>query len=113
MNRAKIHFWQLTLLFLIPTILTLGSVWSRPQEQSSDMMTQMMGSSMGDMMKMMHASNITVNQLLHWQNQEGGMQKLEKPAYLVMVHRFTTDFVFLLTPVVLCGTVFLLIVWYC
>lgn len=115
MNLAKVHFWQLAFLFLLLTMLVLGTVWSGDIQSSSDMMTQMMGGSMGDMMKMMHASNITLVQLFWWKSETG----MSAPAmegqsqYLKWVHTFSTNMVFLFTPLILCGAILLLIVWHC
>ena len=114
MNPAKVHFWQLAFLFLLLIILVLGAAWSSAAQSDLDMMTQMMAGSMGDMMKMMHASNITLAQLFWWQSEMG----MPAPAmegqsqYLQWVHTFSTNMVFLLTPIILCGAVFLLIVWH-
>lgn len=115
MNKAKLHFWQLTFSFLLLVVVVLGSAWSNWQPAESDMMTQMMSQSMGEMMRMMHASNITLAQLLWWNAENGNSRdpNKEQSQYLVWVHTFTTNVVFLLTPLVLGGAIFLLIMWHC
>lgn len=115
MNPAKVHFWQLTFFFLLLIMLVLGSAWSGASQSNADMMTQMMGGSMGDMMKMMHASNITLVQLFSWKAETSisAPAMKEQNQYLQRVHTFSTNMVFLLTPVILCGAILLLIVWHC
>ncbi|SDD72167.1 hypothetical protein [Sporomusa acidovorans] len=115
MNQAKLHFWQLSFIFLVVAVLALFQVWSNNQAESSDMMTQMMGQSMGDMMRMMHASNITLSDLLTWKQemaQTMNMNMHDQGGYLRWLHDFTTSIIFFLTPFILAGTLLLLIVWH-
>lgn len=108
---VKKHFWQLTFGFLLLVMPALISSWSTYQNQDG-MMMQMMGQSMGDMMRMMHASNISLADLLTWKNEMTMPQSaLGASTGLMLVHMLTTNIIFLLVPVILAGTVFLLIVW--
>lgn len=114
MNVAKIHFWQLTFFFLLLSVLALISGWSNVQTVDPGMMGQMMGMSMGEMMRMMHASNITLLDVLQWKTEAmPGMNMAEQDWYLIWVNSFTSNVVFLIAPLILAGTVFLLIAWYC
>ncbi|SDD66464.1 hypothetical protein [Sporomusa acidovorans] len=108
---AKKHFWQLAFGFLLLVVLALMSAWNEQRTQAG-MMAQMMGGSMGDMMRMMHASNITLADLLTWKSEVGMTQGAKQAgSFLMWVHTVTTNTIFLLVPVILAGTVFLLIVW--
>lgn len=109
------HFWQLSFLFLLVAVFTLLTVWESHQTENSDMMTKMMGQSMGDMMKMMHASNITLSDLLVWKQDMAksmSMNMQNEGGYLRWVHDFTTRVIFFLTPFILSITMLLLIVWH-
>lgn len=115
MNRVKLPFWQLSFIFLLVVVLALMAMWQNHQAETSDMMTQMMGQSMGDMMRMMHASNITLSDLLVWkQEMAQTMTKNmhDQGGYLRWVHDFTTNIIFFLTPFILSIAMLLLIVWH-
>ena len=103
----------MSFLFLLVVVFALLTVWQSHQTESSDMMTQMMGQSMGDMMKMMHASNITLSDLLVWkQDIAKSMNTQSEGGYLGWVHDFTTRVICFLTPFILSITMLLLIVWH-
>lgn len=115
MNPTKVPFWQLSFIFLLIIVLALILVWQDYKAEASDMMTQMMGQSMGDMMRMMHASNITLSDLLVWNqgmNQSMTMEMHNQGGYLKWVYDFTTNTIFIITPFILSMTVVLLIVWH-
>ena len=115
MNQGKIPFWQLSFIFLLVVVVTLCNVWQNHQTETSNMMTRMMGQSMGEMMRMMHASNITLSDLLVWKQevaQSMTMNMHDQGGYLRWVHDFTTDIIFFLTPFILSITMLLLIVWH-
>lgn len=112
MNRNKLPFWQLSFMFLMLASLTLLYLWHNYQAEESGMMTQMMGQNMGDMMRMMHASNISLSDLLIWNQdmgQSGNMH--DQGGYLRWVYDFSTTVIFLVTPLIVAMTMLLLIVW--
>lgn len=114
MNKTKLHFWQLSFIFSIIVVFVLFGMWTNYQAETSDMMSQMMGQSMGDMMRMMHASNITLSNLLVW-NQEmvqSNMNMHDQGGYLRWVYDFTTTVIFFLIPFILSITLLLIIVWH-
>lgn len=114
MNGAKIPFWQLFSLFFIITIIALSQLWAVPADKPAGMMTQMMGSSMGEMMRMMHASNVTLNDLLWWHTEEQGVKQSKHgqfSPFLYQVHSLTTKVIFLLTPFILAGAAVLVASW--
>ena len=111
---VKKHFWQLSFLLLFLVVWVLLGEWGQYRQEKQDMMTQMMGQSMGSMMTMMHASNITLQDLLQWKA-EGLMpnsHRMHSNGYLRWVHELTTNIVFLLTPLSIGGAILLIIVWH-
>ncbi|HMM21518.1 MAG TPA: hypothetical protein PKA10_12430 [Selenomonadales bacterium] len=115
MNPTKLHFWQLTGVFVLLVIVAVGLQWHSYQVQEKNMMTQMMGQSMGNMMRTMHASNVTTAQLLTWRTENGGMgnsRQKESTESMQWMNRFTTNTIFILLPFIMAGTAFLLIVWH-
>jgi hypothetical protein len=73
---------------------------------------KMMGQSMGDMMHMMHASNISISDLLVWNQEMGQSGNMhDQGGYLRWVYDFSTTVIFLLSPLTLAMTILLLIVW--
>lgn len=115
MNPAKLHFWQMTAVFVLLVIVTVGLQWYTYQAEEQQMMTQMMGQSMGEMMRMMHASNVTTAQLLTWRSEKRGStgsRQTEATELMEWMSGFTTGAIFLLLPFIMAGTAFLLIVWH-
>ncbi|GEM_PF-3635458 len=114
MNPAKIHFWQLIAVFSIVAIIAISQSWAGSGGKPAGMMTQMMGGAMGSMMKMMHASNITLNDLLVWQTKEKGVSQSkakEFSPYLYQLHHWTTKTIFFLTPFILAGVAIIVASW--
>lgn len=115
-DKKKLNFWRLTFIFLGLVITTLFFLWNSPQEPKAQMMTD----SMGNMMKQMHISNLTIYDLLtngegqsqtqnqsnnasnHHQGQEDGITKL---------NFLTTAIIFILLPFIIGGAIILAIVW--
>lgn len=111
-NKKKIHFWQLALLFGAITIIILFALWSQAPTQSAGMMDN----SMGNMMKSMHLSNITIYDLFDTMGQQqeaGGTQShhQNQSAIIINLSYLTTGTIFILLPLIIGGAIFLGIVW--
>ena len=111
-DKKKINFWRLTFLFAGLVIITLFMLWNSPQEPKS----QMMGDSMGNMMKQMHASNITIYDLLGKNEQQDQMNEMhsQQQGQSPMMHKMnflSTAVIFTLLPFIIGGSVILAIVW--
>lgn len=111
-DKRKLNFWRLALLYTGATIVILFFLWSSPYTPKS----QMMASSMGNMMKAMHLSNITIYDLIGNQGAEQSTSETanhhkdeSSPVYKMGI--MTTSIIFLLLPFVIGGTVILAIVW--
>lgn len=120
MQKNKLPFWQLSTIFIMITLLTLGISYGYGIEQNTGMMSQMMGSSMGNMMGSMHAQNITIPDLIRQQemmeaatgqNQDHASHH-EDAGPLKTTHYLTTATIAVLLPLILAGTVFLAIIWF-
>lgn len=111
-DKKKINFWRLALLYMGATILILFFLWSSPYKPNS----QMMASSMGNMMKAMHLSNITIYDFMGNEKAEQSTTEVashhndeSSPVYKMGI--MTTSIIFLLLPFVIGGTIILAIVW--
>lgn len=115
-DKKKILFWRVAFVFAALTITVLIILWNSPREQN----TQMMEVSMGNMMKQMHVSNITIYDLMR--NMEIPSQKKAQISEMHSHHQgqatviyklnfLSTATVFLLLPFIIGGAVILAIVW--
>lgn len=111
-DKRKLNFWRLALLYTGATIVILFFLWSSPYTPKS----QMMASSMGNMMKTMHLSDITIYDLIGNQMEEQSVsgtanhhQDESSPIYNMGI--ITTSIIFLLLPFIIGGTIILTIVW--
>ena len=114
LDKKKHHFLQLAVVFGAVTIISLLSVWGYRSETETGM--SMMGQSMGSMMQTMHASNITVGNLLIQEEQMETATGMEghhnnQDEFLKISHFVTTATVVILLPFILAGSVFLGIIW--
>lgn len=111
-DKKKLNFWRLALLYLGATILILFFLWSSPYKPNS----QMMDSSMGNMMKTMHLSNITIYDLMRNEGAEQSSNEMDshhqdKSSSVYNMGIMTTSIIFLLLPFIIGGTIILAIVW--
>ncbi len=112
LRKKKLYFWRLAFIFAAFVVITLVLLWSQPQAVNSAMMNE----SMGDTMKSMHASNITIYNLFARAEIQDKMQEMhshhQNQATLVYkLHFLTTSTVFLLLPLIIGGSIILAIVW--
>jgi len=118
LDKKKIHFWQLVLIFGAITILALAVSYGYGYRKQASMMTQ----SMGNMMGSMHLRNITIGDLVKQQEQmemvQGQNQSQnhsshhgESNSFLKTAHYLTTATIIILLPFIVAGTVFLAIIW--
>ena len=111
-NRKKMHFWCLVLLFGALILITLFSLWSNAPMQKAGMMD----SSMGNMMKSMHLSNITIYDLfgaINSQKEIGATEShhLDQTPVIYQLSLLTTSIIFVLLPFIIGGAILLGIVW--
>jgi hypothetical protein len=109
-DKKKLNFWRLAVLYIGITASILLLLWSSPFKSPS----AMMNGTMGNMMKGMHTSNITIYDLLgnpevQQQVNEMASHHDHSPAYNMGV--LTTGIVFLLLPLIIGGSIILAIIW--
>ena len=115
-DKKKLNFWRLAFVFAGLTIIMLFWLWNSPQQPKA----RMMNDSMGNMMKQMHVSNITIYDLL----KNGEIQSKVKAQMSEMhshhqgqapiiykLNFISTSVIFLLLPLIIGGSVILAIVW--
>ena len=115
-DKRKLNFWRLAFLFTGFAIITLFLLWNSPQEKQA----QMMDGSMGNMMKQMHVSNITIYDLLGKGGRQGQMEEQMSEMHshhqgqapiIYKVNYLSTALIFLLLPLIIGGSIILAIVW--
>lgn len=118
-HNGKLNFWRLAFLFGGLTIITLFLLWSSPQQPKAGMMND----SMGNMMKQMHVSNITIYDLLKkgetqnpMQSQMSQMSQMSshhqnQASIIFKLNFLSTAAIFFLLPLIIGGAVILTIVW--
>lgn len=114
LDKKKHHFLQLAIIFGSITIITLLSAWGYRSSVETGM--SMMGQSMGNMMRTMHARNITVSDLLRQEEQMEMATGMEghhnnQDMHLKISHYITTAMIVILLPFIIAGSVFLGVVW--
>jgi hypothetical protein len=112
-NKKKLNFWRLSFIFIGITVLILFMLWSSPQAGKA----AMMNTSMGNMMKSMHVSNIYIYDLFgqseHPQQMAGMNQMHTNQAPIIYKLSFvTTSIIFILLPFIIGGTIILALVWF-
>lgn len=111
----KQNFWLLVIVFTGITMVALQLEWNSPRGPEAAMMNQ----SMGNMMRGEHLQNITLSQLLSNNQPENMMGNAsghsehhgEMDQMLFGINRVTTLLIFSLIPLILGGTVFLVVIW--
>lgn len=113
-SKKTLHFIQLSVIFLLVTTLGLAANWGHIQEMRSQ--SEMMGMTMGDMMAVMHGSNLTFADML-WPD-EGMVSQVSMTAhhergrdFISISHYWSTAMIIILLPFILAGSVFLAISW--
>lgn len=115
-DKKKLNFWRLAFLFGGLPIIVLFLLWNSPQQPKA----QMMDNSMGNMMKQMHVSQITIYDLLKNGEMQNPMQSQmsemsshhQKQAAIIFKLNFlSTTIIFFLLPLIIGGSIILTIVW--
>lgn len=111
-NKKKRHFWHLAFIFGALIVITLVLLWSSPQGEQAGAMD----SSMGNMMKQMHLTNVTIYDLLENHEQSSSMDAMHShhQNQLPVIFKFnflSTSIIFLLLPFIIGGTIILAVVW--
>lgn len=111
-DKKKMNFWRLAFIFAGFAIITLFLLWSSPQESRA----QMMDNSMGNMMKQMHVSNVTIYDLLGGEETQSQMSSMhsngkDTSPVIVNLNFLSTGIIFLLLPIIIGGSIILTIVW--
>ena len=111
-SKKKMHFWRLVILFGALILITLFLLWSNAPMQKAGMMD----SSMGNMMKSMHLSNITIYDLFDTMNSQQEMSAmkshhLKQAPVIYQLSILTTSIIFVLLPFIIGGAIMLGIVW--
>jgi hypothetical protein len=109
-DKKKLNFWRLAVLFTGMTITILFLLWSSPYKSKS----AMMNSTMGTMMKSMHASNLSINGLLQnpsAQQQATSTEQHHENSPVYKIGILTSSIVFLLLPLLIGGSIILTIIW--
>ena len=114
-DKKKLHFFQLAIIFGLVTLFTLLNQWgySPPTNTGGEMM-----GSMGNMMISMHSRGATLADLLTQQEasetvveSSGGHQSHHSGSHLSGIHYITTTTIIVLLPLIIAGAVFLAIAW--
>lgn len=113
-NKKKLQFIKLCVIFGAVVLLALFNEWSKPQAMETN--NSMMTGSMGSMMSSMHLSNLKLSDLLYQEEMQENSSNMsshhaKQETELSRVHYFTTMSIVLLLPLIAAGTVFLSIVW--
>ncbi|MFZ5986452.1 MAG: hypothetical protein ACOYWZ_04910 [Bacillota bacterium] len=118
LDKKKLHFWQLVIIFGALTILSLSVSYGFGYRKQ----TSMMNESMGGMMRSMHLRNITIGDLIKQQehaevvlgqkqSQNHNSHHGQSYSFLRAVHYLTTATIVILLPFITAGTIFLAIIW--
>lgn len=113
-DKKKLHFIRLSLIFGVIILLTLMNEWSKPQP--SEAAAGMMNDSMGNMMSSMHLRGANINDLLYQEESQEAATGMSshhsaEDSELNRIHYFTTLSIIILLPFIVAGTAFLSIVW--
>lgn len=117
LDKKKIHFWQLAIIFGSITILALINSYINYQGGQAESMGDTMAKMMG-----MHLENVTVSDLISRQEQvEASAQNTDAQdmsshhsgtnSYTNAVHLLAIATIVILLPFIIAGTVFLAIIW--
>lgn len=117
MAKKKMPFIKLSVVFVIIIIASIFYSWgfSKTGKESGMMMDQ----SMGDMMGENHLKDITIRDLIVQEEQSEAVQTDNNKAehhdtggLLKAIHSITTITIVALIPLIIAGTIFLMIVWF-
>lgn len=111
-DKKKIPFWRLSFISIAFIFITLVALWNSPQEPNA----QMMGESMGNMMKTMHLENVTIYDLFSNETDNSQMSEMQShhQSQSSVIYNFnfiSTAAIFLLLPFIIGGSIVLAIVW--
>lgn len=118
MDKRKLNFWQLSIIFGAITIIALAVSYGYGYKKQASMMNK----SMGNMMSSMHLRNVTIYDLINRQEQMEALQgqnqsqnhsshHSESNSFLKVTHYLTTATMVILLPFIIAGAVFLAIIW--
>lgn len=115
-DKKKIHFVRLSLIFGVIVLLTLTHEWSKAQSWQTG--SSMMSETMGMMMTSMHLKNVNINDLIQQSESQENANSTSMSSHhnaqdseLGRMHYFTTLSIVMLLPFLVAGTIFLSIVW--
>ena len=111
-EKKKLNFWRLAYFFIGLSAIVLFLLWSKPYEAPA----QMMGSSMGNMMKDMHVTSSTIYDLFTKSENSSQMNEMhkhhqEQSPIVYKMNFLSTAIIFLLLPFIIGGAIILTIVW--
>ena len=118
LDKKKMHFWQLTIIFGSITLLALIYSYINYQGNQAEMMADSMAKMMG-----MHLDNVAVSDLISRQEdvaasaqnltseQDMSSHHSETNSYTNAIHLIATATIVILLPFIIAGTVFLAIIW--
>lgn len=110
----KQPFWHLCLIFGSITLLIAGLSLGYGQNQINGMMSD----SMGNMMKTMELSEVTIQDIIRQYEPSVNGQDQEHSGHhdeagsMKMIHDFSISTIVLLLPLILAGSLFLTIAWF-
>lgn len=112
-DKKKLNFWRLAFAFGAIVSITLILLWGFPHEPAA----QMTDSGMGNMMKQMHVSNMTIDDLLGNSEDQSQMSSMHnsqtgQSLAVIQLNFISTSAIFLLLPLIIGGSIILAIVWY-
>jgi ribonuclease D len=115
-DKKKLNFWRLAFIFAGLVVIILVLLWNSPQESKA----QMMDSSMGNIMKQMHVSNISIYDLLKKEDIQNQMQSemsemsshhSNQASIIFKLNFLSTAMIYFLLPLIIGGSIILAIVW--
>lgn len=118
MAKKKLPFIKLTIVFFIIILLSIFISWGNYDESSSG--SGMMDQSMGNMMGENHLKDITISDLIKQQEVNETMKQgtndtsshHSSTGFIKILHKVTTITIVLFLPLIIAGSVFLMIIWF-
>jgi len=118
MAKKKLPFIILSIVFFIVVLLAIFISWGNYDENSSG--SGMMGQSMGNMMGENHLKDITVGDLIKQQEVNETIKQgagdtsshHSSTGFIKIFHKITTITIVLFLPLIIAGSVFLMIIWF-
>ncbi len=117
MAKKKLPFIKLSIAFFIIILLAIFISWGNYKENNSG---SGMDQSMGNMMGENHLKDITISDLIKQQEVNETMKQgtndtsshHSSTGFLKILHKMTTITIVLFLPLIIAGSVFLMIIWF-